>query len=328
MKNVVLTDGFMAAKHVDLGISYQRQNMLYEALFEYEAALLLTPDDKYAHWNRATTLLSLGEYAEGFLEHEWAWKLFDWRGFGPIQGDMDRLIHLPLWRGEDISDKRLLVYHELGFGDAIQTMRYLPELKRRSSHVTLVINSELVALSEQFGIEVVDKLPLDISGYAYRLPFFGVMRVLRQTLQNIPGEPYLDVKWRRRKNHVGICWSGRTQTAFTLEYFLSMFEHDRFELHSLQLGPASDVVSPLNVKQFADTVDVISQMDHIITIDSAPAHLAGAVGHPSTHLLLPFLSDWRWWYTTAWYPCIKTYRQHSVDNWATPFARLNEALRE
>ena len=317
----------MAAKHVDLGISYQRQNMLHEALFEYDAALQLTPNDKYAHWNRATTLLSLGDFDEGFREFEWGWKLFDWRNFGPVQGNMDRIIHLPMWSGEDISTKRLLVYHELGFGDAIQAMRYLPELKRRALHVTLVITSELARLANQFDVEVVDRVPLDLSGYDYRLPFFGVMRALRQTLHNIPNAPYINTKWRRfHKHRLGICWAGRTQTAFTLDSFLSMLECDGYELYALQPDTVTSRVHQLHSNDFVDTAELISSMTHIVTIDSAVAHLAGALGHPSTHLLLPFLTDWRWWFTETWYPTIKTYRQINVGDWAVPFANLNKCL--
>ncbi len=328
MSNVSLTDSLLSNQHLERGMAYQRQNLLYEALFEYETALQLTPNDKYARWNRATTLLSLGEFEEGFKEHEVAWLLFDWQGFGPVRGDMVRIKHLPIWDGER-TDGSVLVYHELGFGDAIQTLRYLPEIRKRVGATTLVINSELVRLAQRFeGVEVVDHVPADVSDYAYRLPMFGVMRALRQNRSNIPNKPYISAAWPAAKgNKIGICWSGRTQTAFTLEYFLQNLDLEGFELHSLQLGETDFGVKPLRSRDFNDTVDVISQMDHVITIDSAPAHLAGAMGHPSVHLLLPFLSDWRWWFTQIWYPTIQTYKQTTVGDWTLPFAKLNEALR-
>ena len=108
---------------------------------------------------------------------------------------------------------------------------------------------------------------------------------------------------------------------------MSKLKHEGFEVHSLQLGPTTDGVYPLSSRDFADTVELIEAMDHIVTIDSAPAHLAGAMGHPSVHLLLPFFSDWRWWHTQVWYPTIKTYKQVSVGDWDLPFTKLNEALR-
>jgi tetratricopeptide (TPR) repeat protein len=320
-------DMFISNQYLERGMALLRNNQFTDALTNFDNAIYYLPDCKYAHWNRATALLSLGYYEEGFKEHDYAWQLFDWRGFGPIRDDIDRLKHLPIWVGDDISTQSFLAYHELGFGDGIQTLRYLPELKRRAGHVTLVISPELARLAEPFGVEVVTKLPDDISGYTYRLPLFGVMSALKQTLTNIPNAPYIHRTFpKTRENRIGICWSGRTQTAFTLDHFLSMFDHDEFNLYSLQLGEVDDRVAPLDAKDFADTADLIAALDHVITIDSALAHLAGAMGHPSTHLLLPFLSDWRWHHTEVWYPTIKTYRQPSAGDWATPFAHLNEAI--
>jgi tetratricopeptide (TPR) repeat protein len=324
-------EAFFSSQYLDHGIALFKQNRFVEAVSCFDYALELYPDDKYARWNRATALLSMGDYERGFKEHDVAWTMFDWRGFGPVRDDIDRLRALPIWEGQEADS--LLVYHELGFGDAIQTLRYLPELKARARHVTLVINPELVRLAEPFGVEVVTAVPDDLSGYAYRLPMFGVLSALKQTRDNIPREPYINIRdfsqvTKVKSGRVGICWSGRTQTAFALDYFLSMFDHAGFELHALQLGPISEVVkvNPLGSKDFADTVNVMAAMDHIVTIDSAAAHLAGAMGHPSVHLLLPFFSDWRWNFTDVWYPNIKTYRQPKADDWATPFARLNEAL--
>ena len=77
---------------------------------------------------------------------------------------------------------------------------------------------------------------------------------------------------------------------------------------------------------FADVRRRIEKMDAIVSVDTAAIHLAGAMGHPSAHLLLPFVSDWRWWRTELWYPTLKTYRQENQINWSGPFAKLNEAL--
>jgi tetratricopeptide (TPR) repeat protein len=329
MSSVSIADNFYAAQHLDRGIFYQRQNRFNEAIAEYDIVLKISPDDKYARWNRATSLLSLGEYEEGFKEHEVAWTLFDWQGFGPVRGDMARIKHLPIWDGEPASDKRVLVYHELGFGDGIQTLRYISRLKEKFAKVTLVINQELVRLANQYGVEVVDHVPADVTSYDYRLPMFGVMRALRQTRDNIPGDAYVKASRQTGKigKRIGLVWSGRTQIEFSLDFFLSKLDFlDGYQLYSLQHGPTHSDVRPLAAQDFADTAELIPHMDHIITIDSAPAHLAGAMGHPSTHLLLPFQMDWRWYFTEVWYPTIKTYKQTSVGDWDSPFAKLKEAL--
>jgi hypothetical protein len=326
----IFADDYIANQYLDKGIAYLHENKFNEAIVEFDKNLNLTPSDPYAHWNKATALLSIGDYANGFTEHDWGWRLFDWRGYGPVGDDIDRLKQqLPMWHGEDISDQRLLVYHELGFGDAIMTLRYLPELKRRAEHVTLVISHSLARLAEQFGIEVVEKVPDDISGYDYRIPFFGVLSALHQTVENIPRSPYIEAKFQPGWGCIGIAWSGRTQTMFSLDSFLSMFNRCRFSLYSLQRDAVTSGrgVRELKSETFFDTVKLIEKMDHIVTVDTATAHLAGAMGHPSVHLLLPFMRDWRWWRSEVWYPNIKIYPQETPDDWSLPFGRLNTALK-
>jgi len=325
MTAVLMSNAVVAAQYLARGIAHFRQNQFAEAIAAFDAALQINPDDCYARWNRATALLSIGDYARGFVEHDVAWRLFNWRGFGPIGNDIDRVQALPLWRGEE--GVRLLAYHELGFGDAIMAMRYLPELVRRAK-VTLVLDQSLVRLARTFGVEVACKLPDDLTAFDYKLPFFGVMSALKQTEDTIPAAPYIPSVWFHEGGKIGIAWSGRTQTAFTLERFLQLLDHDGFELYALQPGPlADDRVEPLPAgSDFVDVLVRIEEMDHIVSVDTAAIHLAGAMGHPSAHLLLPCLMDWRWWRSTTWYPALKIYRQVSPDDWSTPFARLNERL--
>jgi hypothetical protein len=328
--SVLYTDDYLANGYLNAGIDLLRQKKFEKAIVQFDLNLALTPNDAYAHWNKATALLSIGDYENGFKEHDWGWRLFDWRGFGPVGDDIDRVKLLPMWKGEDISNQNLLVYHELGYGDAIQTMRYLPVLKRLAERVTLVMSPALCRLAEQFDVEVVDKVPDDIGDYDYRIPFFGVLSALHQTLDNIPREPYIKTNFRRTKDCVGICWSGRTQNMFSLESFLYLFDRNNFSLFSLQqttFRPGYGVVK-LCADSFSDTVKIIENMEHIITVDTAVAHLAGAMGHPSTHLLLPYFMDWRWNFTNVWYPTIKTYQQENEEDWIAPFAKLNAALKE
>jgi tetratricopeptide (TPR) repeat protein len=327
MTQVMMGNAVIAAHYVQRGVAHFRQNQFDKAIAAFDGALKISPDDPYARYNRATALLSLGDYEHGFAEYDAAWRLFHWRGFGPVKDDIDRIEHLPLWRGE--RGVRLLAYHELGYGDAIMAMRYLDELASRAE-VTLVIDPVLARLARSFEIAVVlDKVPDDLSAFDCRLPFFGVMSALGGTTE-IPTEPYITTSVPRRRidqRNIGIAWSGRTQTQFSAHYFLSLLAHQGFALYSLQPGPALEGVEPLVPgSDFADVADRIAAMDHIVTVDTAAAHLAGAMGHPSAHLLLPFVSDWRWWHTMRWYPTLKTYRQNNALDWSAPFAKINEAL--
>jgi len=321
---ILLSNACAAHQYTSQGIAYFERNEFAKAVALFDIALQLSPDDPYAHWNRATALLSLGEYQRGFKEHEWAWRLFHWRGFSAI-GDVDTLKELPIWRGE--RDCRVLAYHELGHGDAIMAMRYLDEMASRAE-VTLVVDLALARLARSFAVHVTERLPQDLDRYDFRLPFFGVMAALDQTAETIPAAPYIERDCHSRGGKVGIAWSGRTQTAFSLNRFLTLFDHEDFSLYALQPGTvADDRVTPLRPGcDFDDLADLIAELDHIVCVDTAAIHLAGAMGHPSAHLVLPWLMDWRWHRSSLWYPALHTYRQETPSDWTAPFDRLNEAL--
>ncbi|MBT1509452.1 tetratricopeptide repeat protein [Bradyrhizobium sp. SRL28] len=319
----------IAYHYVHRGIAHFNANQFDHAIVNFDAALKIDPNEPYARYNRATALLSLGDYARGFPEYEVAWRLFHWRGFGPVGNDIDRITALPLWQGERAT--RLLVYHELGHGDAIMAMRFLDEISARAD-ATLVIDRALVRTAKSFAVEVTDRVPDDLTGYDCRLPLFAVMGVLGINADNIPAAPYLGSQLPAAVNasdKIGIAWCGRTQTMFTLERFLQLADLDGFDLYSLQPGTiANERVDPLPPgADFEDVANRIEAMDHIVSVDTAAAHLAGAMGHPSAHLLLPYLSDWRWHHVERWYPTLKTYRQSDANDWSAPFARINEALR-
>lgn len=319
------TDMLASRSFLHRGIRWLQQNEFATAARDFEAAIKFASFDPYAHWNLATCLLSMGDYRNGFKEHEWGWRLFNWRGFGPVQLDIDRLqASLPIWHGRP---ERVLVYHELGWGDGIMCFRFLPELMARID-VTLVLDPCLTRLAQQFGVKVVERVPDDLTGFDSRLPFFSVMNRLDKTVETIPGAPYIKARLAPERGATGISWSGRTQKMFSAADFTSMLQTGG-SLHSLQPGYAPSRIAPLESVDFADTVKTIERMEHIVTVDTAVAHLAGAVGHPSIHLILPFMGDWRWWRTDVWYPTIKTYRQPQPgDDWRPPFAQINVALNE
>jgi len=305
------------------GTALLLQNQFAAAIAEFDAVLALAPDNFYAHWNKATALLSLGDYARGLVEHAHGLRLFRFSG-GPA--GVERVMALPLWCGERCG--RLLVYHEQGYGDAIMLLRYLPELARRAA-VTLVVVPPLVRLARTCceAVEVLDRVPADLGAYDFRVPLFGVMLALQQTLADIPRAPYLAARWQREGGKLGIAWAGRTQRGFSLSGFLARLAADGYALYSLTAEPVDRPdVEALPPGDFADTAARIACMDHVVTVDTAAAHLAGAMGHPSVHLLLPFMMDWRWWQVGTWYPAIKTYRQEVPVDWSAVFAGLNEAI--
>ena len=158
----------IASVYLERGINHFRANQFDHAIVNFDAALRIDPNEPYARYNRATALLSIGDYARGFQEYEATWRLFHWKGFSTI-GNVERIADLPLWRGE--TGVRVLVYNELGHGDAIMAFRFLPELKLRCG-VTLVIDQSgfSAAGTAAAGVNVMATLPGDVCDYDCRLP--------------------------------------------------------------------------------------------------------------------------------------------------------------
>ena len=326
MGRVVVTEAFNAALCLKRGIAAMQRNSFREAIAHFDEALGYDPDDAYAHWNRGTSLLSLGDYAEGFKEFEWRWKMWPWWDYGEVGRYLPRIRdELPKWNGESLIGKRLLFYNEMGYGDCIQQLRYVPVLRHLGATVTSLVEPPLVRLAKSVGnaVDRVDDLNFD-----YRCSSFGVMSALGQKVEDIPRSPYLPSDWRSSGgSKLGVAWSGRTQKEFTLTELLSRLNVSGYELQSLQPGHVSSFVHPLPPGDFFDTACIIEQMDHVVTVDTAVAHLAGAMGHPSAHVLIPYCSDWRWPFGNAWYPTLKFYRQKKAGDWAEPFTMLSANLR-
>lgn len=330
MSRILPDRSFTIAHHVDCGIALMKCNRHIQALLEFEIVLKLDPENIYARWNRCLALLSLGDYAQGMPEHDWAWKIYDWRALGPVQGNVDRILELPQWNGENC---RLIIYHEMGFGDAIMCLRFLPDIVKRCKSVTLVVRPELVSLMSGYGAEVVGSVPLDMSDYEARVTLFNSMWV-GGWHHCIPTDPYVEVDFDFDGGKLGIAWSGNSQQNFTLLKFLSRLNISGYELFALQKAKASVYelsgvqIHPLRCESFKETAQLMATMDAVVTVDTSAAHLAGAIGHPNAHVVMPFFRDWRWWNKDRWYPTLNIYPQDDPADWDTPFQKVNEAMRD
>lgn len=325
MAFVFSVEQFMVADRVDRGCYFMQQNRYVEAVAEFDVALAINPTERYARWNRCIAMLSLGDYVRGLPEHDCAWDLFDWRALGPVQGNVDRVFRLPIWRAERC---HLLVYHEMGMGDAIMLMRFLPELVERCDSVTLIVRPELVSLMQGYGANVVGAVPEDMSKFDARVTFFNIIWTLGHMLQTIPSAPYIKADFKFTGGKIGIAWSGNSRMEFTLQTFLSQLDTSGFKLFALQKTPVIPAeIIPLPTEwNFKDTAGLMSELDVIVTVDTAAAHLAGAMGHPNAHLVLPYLRDWRWWNKDVWYPTLNIYPQETPSSWDAPFTKLNAVL--
>lgn len=329
MSDVMFMFAGDVAHHLDRGVALMKQNRFEDAIIEFDRVLELDPTERHARWDRVLARLSLGDYVNGMPEHDCAWALYDWRSLGPVEGNIDRLLTLPIWHGEYC---KLIVYHEMGFGDAIMLLRFLPELVRRCTEVALIVRQELVGLFQGHGATILDHVPQDLSDFDARVTLFNSVHTMGHTLGTIPSKPYIKSDFRFSGGKMGIAWSGNSRKELDLTNFLLRLDIDGFDLYALQTGstdyiPAFDrKIVPLKSSGFKETAELMRTLDHIVTVDTSAAHLAGAMGHPSVHLVLPYFRDWRWWHKDVWYPTINIYVQDRIGDWDAPFDRVNRAI--
>jgi hypothetical protein len=338
--------------HNNMGNVARERGDVPAAVACYRRAIDLRPDFADAHWNLSQGLLALGLFAEGWHEYEWRWKR-------PAFTSPRRDFPIPLWDGGAMRGRTLLVHAEQGMGDAIQFVRYCSVLHTLGVNVVLECHRELVRLFRTVpGITAVvphGEPPPDCDAH---LPMMSLPRVMQTTLETIPREvPYvfppadLVSEWEQRVGprggdlRVGIVWSGARKLkallnrSCPLDVMLSLQNIPGLTLHSLQLGDAAAQLRAhprslrpadltQNVVDMADTAAIISHLDLVVSIDTAVAHLAGAMGKP-VWILLPRMADWRWMLQredSPWYPTARLFRQKSAGDWPGLMADVSSAL--
>lgn len=298
----------------------------HQALRHLDDALRDVPDSPYARWDRGKALLALGKYVDGFADFEWRLALPQSNPFSSSS--------VPLWRGEELRGKRIVLSHEQGYGDTLMMMRYLPALKNQGAEITLLVPSSLLRVSQLFDVDARDWEELfDFSNFDYCLPMCSVVAGFGHSIKDIPSEPYLEVVGGERlPNSIGIAWSGNPahsrdlQRSIPIDLFLSLLNCPDHSLYSVQQsGPQRGVITQ-KFSDFLDVAELMLRLDHIVTVDTAAAHLAGAIGHPSVHLVLPYSCDWRWYKSSVWYPKMNVYRQDSIGDWPSAFEKLKDKL--
>jgi tetratricopeptide (TPR) repeat protein len=336
-----------AENHRYLGSALQDAGQLDEALDAYGQAIKADPENAEAHWGRFWVRALRGDFPKAWEDYEWRWKLRE-----RTTPELDD--SAPLWEGGDLSGQTFFLRAEQGYGDTIQTIRYAPILADMGATVKVGCPPALARLlSDAPGISEV------ITGNAGRVNFnshqalFSLPRILGTTLDNIPGTvPYLtapsqsgvELPATKGVFRIGLTWHGSgshnpDRRSVPFEQLLPMLGQERAMFFSLQLGDAAydparaDAenkladLSPL-MDDFASTAALIEQLDLVITIDTAVAHLAGALGKP-TWLLLSAAPDWRWMLghsDSPWYPSMRLFRQAKLGDWGEPLAKLREEL--
>jgi tetratricopeptide (TPR) repeat protein len=338
-----------APAHNNFGAALERLGRIPEALAEYGWAIQLQPDYVQAHINHGMALLLAGDFAHGWPEYEWRLKAGARRQ--PGSG-------VPAWDGSPLDGKTILLHSEQGLGDTIQFIRYAPLLERLGATVLLQCQPRLVPLLSSLpGGARVFAAGAEPPPHDCHLPLLSLPRMFRTTLDTIPAEiPYLRVPeervraWNARLGprsgglRVGLVWAGNRnqdndhRRSLGLAGFAPLATVPGIRFFSLQKGPQAAELSPhgLAVEKveresgsILDTAAILKNLDLLISVDTMPAHLAGALGRP-VWTLLPFAPDWRWMRDrsdTPWYPSMRLFRQPRPGDWASVMASVAEQLR-
>lgn len=326
-----------------------------EAEHCYRRAIALDPDYRKASFNLAYVLLRQGRYEEGWRRLE----ARDW------YAGLERHLHFPRWQGEALCGKTLLIGFEAGHGDMIQFCRYAGELKRQgAAWIAILCHPGLTTLLA--GMAGVDQTiafdaPLPERGWDYWTLPLSLPFLLHTRLDTIPAAlPYLAAAPARVAHWAGVIGAGTAP----LRVGLAWQGNPRFENDAERSLPSVDLLAPLAAvagvrffslqkgagaeqtaqapaalaltdlgsasADFADTAAMIMNLDLVIAVDTAVAHLAGALGKPCWVLLPDYKTDWRWLTArsdTPWYPGVmRLFRQPAGGGWDAVLGEVAAAL--
>jgi tetratricopeptide (TPR) repeat protein len=355
--------------YYNLGNAFRDLRRLEEAVEAYRAAIALRPDFPDAHHNAALALLALGDLPAGWAEYEWRWKT-------PQMSAGVRQFAKPLWRGEALEGRTLLIHAEQGFGDTVQFCRFTRLAEARGARVILEVQPALIRLLVGLkGAAEVVAQGQDLPEFDLHCPMLSVPLALGTTMETIPAEPsYLKpdpalvAAWRVRMEHarsaeggaapapdrfdlvpsgsgartrIGLVWAGKpsnlsdARRSIAPERMAPLFRLPGLSFFSLQKdgprAPSEFAMTDLmrEAEDFADTAALIANLDLVISVDTAVAHLAAATGKP-VWLLDRFDACWRWLTgrrDSPWYPGLKIYRQKRPGDWDTVLTEVADDLR-
>jgi tetratricopeptide (TPR) repeat protein len=339
---------------------YNRGNALRElhrhreAIQSYERAVALKPDYAAAHWNLADCRLLLGDFALGWREYEWRWKLEQ-------PGAARRDFQQPLWLGaQPLEGRTILLHSELGMGDTLQFCRYAQAVAARGARVVLEVQPPLLPLLANLeGVAQAVPRGAALPAFDCHCPLMSLPLAFKTDPTNIPANiPYLRsdpprvAAWREKlgpkhKPRVAVVWSGsmsqrNDKRSMALSAMLPLLgewaewislQKDVRESDATLLAARADLRHVGGeLQDFADTAAVMELIDVLVTVDTSVAHVAGGMGKP-VWILLPFNAhDWRWMLDredSIWYPTARLFRQPAVGDWASVVGRVNaELLRQ
>ena len=329
-----------------LGLAWSRLREYEKGIEWFDRSIATDQQFALAHFNRGLIKLKLGDYQEGWKGYDWRWQTPQ---FVPFQ------CNKPQWQGEDISDQRVLVHSEQGNGDHIQFMRFLPIVARQCKELIYVGPEKLAPLVAEIEGVAESRVPGQIPNDRFDVycPLMSLPRWLGITLDNIPAPerylkipPHVVVRQLTGDFKVGIAWAGSPtqkddkRRSMKLETLAQLFAVEGVSWFSLQMPISSEEAAYLDdhgvtklepeLPGYARTAALVDQLDLVITVDTAIAHVAAALGKP-TIILLNADADWRWGLegeSTPWYPTVTLLRQQEPGLWQPVIERAKARLEQ
>jgi len=336
----------------NLGVALGKFGRYEEARAACRRASELDPAHTLAVFSRALSHLVEGQLEEG-------WPLYEIRWETPEFTSPRRHFPQPMWDGSALNGRTLLIHAEQGFGDAIQFIRYAPLVPKYGGRVLVECPAALLGIMATVpGIDGLVAQGGPLPDFDVHVPMLSLPLVFRTTIETIPQNvPYVSAdavrglfwsEWLAGNGSalkVGLVWAGRpTHTgdhlrSMLLRQFLPLFRVPEIDFVSLQFDRGIEQIAQLPGRQpirhplglvsdFSDTAALISQLDLVIAVDTAVAHLAGALGKP-VWVLLPFAPDWRWLLDredSPWYPTMRLFRQQRVGQWDSVITEVRHEL--
>ncbi len=316
-----------------LGIVHMHLGDDVHAMDWFDQSLEKDSQFAMAHMNKGVLLLKQKQYKAGWKEYAWRWQTPQ---FVPFQ------CQKPQWQGEDISDKVLLVHSEQGMGDQMMFWQFLPKLAERCQKLIYFGPETLAPLVAEVDGVAESRIPGSLSSdlFDVYVPLMDVAMHLSVEVDQLPmARNYIKVPKQVVVSElsgdfkIGLSWTGspahhnNTARSVSLDEMLKIVDGVDASFYSLQMPLSAEEREQLQqagvtdleaeLPGFARTAALVDQLDLVITIDSATAHLAGAMGK-KTWVLLGDHPDWRWHgegLESEWYPTVKLFRKKDYANW-------------
>ena len=320
--------------YANLGLTLINKNQPEGAIALYEKALALAPETPDIRMSLGIAQLMLGDFDDGWRNYEARWQATSFtakrRSFAGTP-----------WTGQPLAGKSILVYAEQGFGDTIQFARYLPLIAGEADKVVFECQKALMQLCSNLdGVTQLVARGEPLPETDYHVPLMSLPHRMAKTVGHVPiVTRYLRPacaaaeSFRQRlqtgKPSVGLVWSGNPDRqddwmrSCPPALMRPLLDQRNYEFVSLQFGAPPNELSPEILdfgalcRNFSDTAAAVEALDLIITVDTATAHLAGALGK-NVWVMLGHHADWRYLMNrtdSPWYPTMRLYRQENFGSW-------------